>query len=382
MTINSTAATNSFHGISISTTDNSASIANNVFAVYADATLGTNGSATRWAGYFLGRGYFSGNVGIGTTSPTARLDVVRTGATPAYLSGTSAAISGVYSPTTLNANYHYGVQAQLNYTNLTVTGQYSSAGVYANTAIASSQVTNPSGHYLSAIFVQNIISGSSPSVDRYAGVDILLNDATGTISNYYGVIIRRINSASTITNHWGIYQEAGAKNYFSGNTLIGTTTDAGQRLQIEGGAATAIRTNNSGTNPGLQIRNSSISYIHLDISGVVGRSFGIFNSSGDIAIQQALGWSGANYHIFYGAGGYATNGSGTFGDNVPANASAVLEAKSTTKGFLPPRMTGAQAELIGTPAAGLLVYANNGNGATITSTGWWGYNGTTWVKLN
>jgi hypothetical protein len=274
------------------------------------------------------------------------------------------------------------VQAQLNYTNLTVTGQYSSAGVYANTAIASSQVTNPSGHYLSAIFVQNTISGSSPSVDRYAGVDILLNDATGTISNYYGVIIRRINSASTITNHWGIYQEAGAKNYFSGNTLIGTTTDAGQRLQIEGGAATAIRTNNSGTNPGLQIRNSSISYIHLDISGVVGRSFGIFNSSGDIAIQQALGWSGANYHIFYGAGGYATNGSGTFGDNVPANASAVLEAKSTTKGFLPPRMTGAQAELIGTPAAGLLVYANNGNGATITSTGWWGYNGTTWVKLN
>jgi hypothetical protein len=45
-------------------------------------------------------------------------------------------------------------------------------------------------------------------------------------------------------------------------------------------------------------------------------------------------------------------------------------------------MTGAQAELIGTPAAGLLVYANNGNGTTITSTGWWGYNGSGWVKLN
>jgi hypothetical protein len=68
MTINSTAATNSFHGISISATDNSASIANNVFAVYADATLGTNGSATRWAGYFIGRGYFSSNLLLGTTT--------------------------------------------------------------------------------------------------------------------------------------------------------------------------------------------------------------------------------------------------------------------------------------------------------------------------
>jgi hypothetical protein len=133
MTINSTVAGNNFHGVSISATDNSASIANNVFAVYADATLGTNTSANRWAGYFLGRGYFSQVLAIGTTSP---------------------------------------------------------------------------------------------------------------------------------------------------------------------------------------------------------------------------------------------------------NASALLDMSSTTQGFLPPRMTGAQAEAISSPAAGLMVYANNGNGATITSTGWWGYNGTTWVKLN
>lgn len=63
-------------------------------------------------------------------------------------------------------------------------------------------------------------------------------------------------------------------------------------------------------------------------------------------------------------------------------ASAILQLSSTTKGFLPPVMTGAQAEAIATPATGLMVYANNGNGVTITSTGWWGYNGTTWVKLN
>ena len=63
-------------------------------------------------------------------------------------------------------------------------------------------------------------------------------------------------------------------------------------------------------------------------------------------------------------------------------SSAILNVSSTTKGFLPPRMTGAQAELISGPAEGLMVYATDGSGVTITTKGWWGYDGSTWVKLN
>jgi hypothetical protein len=63
-------------------------------------------------------------------------------------------------------------------------------------------------------------------------------------------------------------------------------------------------------------------------------------------------------------------------------ASAALDITSTTQGFLPPRMTGAQAEAIASPAEGLMVYSTDGSGTTITSKGWWGYDGTTWVKLN
>ena len=77
-----------------------------------------------------------------------------------------------------------------------------------------------------------------------------------------------------------------------------------------------------------------------------------------------------------------TSGSVGIGANTTINASAILDITSTTKGFLPPRMTGAQAEAITTPAAGLMVYANSGNGTTITSIGWWGYDGSAWVKLN
>jgi hypothetical protein len=62
--------------------------------------------------------------------------------------------------------------------------------------------------------------------------------------------------------------------------------------------------------------------------------------------------------------------------------SAMLDINSTTKGFLPPRMTGTQAEAISSPAEGLMIFATTGNGTVITSKGWWGYDGSTWVKLN
>lgn len=45
-------------------------------------------------------------------------------------------------------------------------------------------------------------------------------------------------------------------------------------------------------------------------------------------------------------------------------------------------MTGAEAEAIATPAEGLMIYSTDGSGVTITSKGWWGYEGSTWVQLN
>lgn len=69
------------------------------------------------------------------------------------------------------------------------------------------------------------------------------------------------------------------------------------------------------------------------------------------------------------------------GSTSSISASAVLEATSTTKGFLPPRMTATQGSAISSPAEGLLIYVTDTNG-TFTSKGWWGYNGAAWEKLN
>jgi hypothetical protein len=59
-------------------------------------------------------------------------------------------------------------------------------------------------------------------------------------------------------------------------------------------------------------------------------------------------------------------------DASPPDASAMLDVKSTSKGFLPPRMTTAQRDLISSPANGLIIFniTNNRNET---------YNGTTWV---
>jgi uncharacterized protein (TIGR02145 family) len=63
-------------------------------------------------------------------------------------------------------------------------------------------------------------------------------------------------------------------------------------------------------------------------------------------------------------------------DGSTANASALLDLKSTNQGLLPPRMTQAQRNAISAPAAGLIVYCTNcGTGEPQY------YNGTSWVNM-
>lgn len=60
-------------------------------------------------------------------------------------------------------------------------------------------------------------------------------------------------------------------------------------------------------------------------------------------------------------------------DGSPANASAILDVKSTTKGFLPPRLDSTQRNAISSPAAGLVIYNTSINALQC-------YNGTSWYS--
>ena len=62
-------------------------------------------------------------------------------------------------------------------------------------------------------------------------------------------------------------------------------------------------------------------------------------------------------------------------DNSDPDGSAMLDIKSTDKGFLPPRMTESQRDGISNPAVGLLVYQSDG------TQGYYYYNGINWIGI-
>jgi len=61
----------------------------------------------------------------------------------------------------------------------------------------------------------------------------------------------------------------------------------------------------------------------------------------------------------------------SIGSGVTPVASAALDVVSTTKGFLPPRMTTTQKNAIATPAAGLMVYDTTLNKLCVRTAAAW-----------
>ena len=65
----------------------------------------------------------------------------------------------------------------------------------------------------------------------------------------------------------------------------------------------------------------------------------------------------------------------TIGSSAAPHSSAVLDLQSTTRGFLPPRMTSAQRNAIGTPAPGLVVFDTDMNQLFL-------FDGAQWLPLS
>lgn len=82
------------------------------------------------------------------------------------------------------------------------------------------------------------------SIIQTLGILQLVASGSLTVTNAYGLIINDLNEygnpssgagALILTNRWGIYQDSTTDvNYLGGTTLIGTTTNAGYKLQVSG----------------------------------------------------------------------------------------------------------------------------------------------------
>jgi hypothetical protein len=181
------------------------------------------------------------------------------------------------------------------------------------------------------------------------------------------------------------------------NTTLGTTDTYdgttwqrfGQQTLIKGSGSTSATTsllvqNSAGTNA-LQIRDDRVTNFEVPVSingwniissdakiGITPYSSGLgtlFNSTtpNGASYLPCTFWI-SNFFIEGSGGTQIGNSTGSI------NASAKLQVDSTTKGFLPPRMTNPQKNAIATPAAGLVVYDSTTNKLCC-------YDGSTWNDL-
>jgi len=146
-------------------------------------------------------------------------------------------------------------------------------------------------------------------------------------------------------------------------------TDGTNGITILGktGSAYDATITNGGLSIKLGIKNNQIDILGQVLAGGVklgygAASDGIYSDSayGTVIVGKS---SATIYSSIWASGNgldglmQTSNGKINIGAfSASYNASALLEVSSTTKGFLPPRMTTTQKNAIATPAAGLMVF--------------------------
>jgi len=146
----------------------------------------------------------------------------------------------------------------------------------------------------------------------------------------------------------------------AGNILVGTGTTADTHLKIYGaGTTSSSYTNGDATGATLYLRDSGTT------SGnggqiLFGSGFGI-NAGIKSLVTNGTGPAGDLVFQTRTTTGNVTekmriNDVGNVGIGVTANASAILDVQSTTKGVRMPNMTTTQKNAIASPAAGLMVF--------------------------
>ena len=237
--------------------------------------------------------------------------------------------------------------------------------------------------------------------NTFIGLNAGYNNTNGASNTTIGY--RALYLSSTAVNcsynvAIGQYAMGNVASYSINNTVVGfeamyaVTSVTLINNCIFGYQAGKRLTSNNNTAFGYQ----ALGYTTFSVTGANNTAFGylagdnISTGSNNILIGYDIDAqlpTGSNQlsigNLIFATGGFGTGttiGTGNVGIGTPTpHSSAILDLTSTNKGFLPPRMTGAQASAI-TAVQGLLVFITTIN-ETFTVIGWWGYNGTVWIQL-
>jgi hypothetical protein len=300
--------------------------ATNNYGIFGDIASGTG----RWNLYMNGtaNNYMAGSLGIGATALTGiSLYVGKniTGATTSY---------GVVQNGTVQSGVTSSVYSFVSSTN-TAASAFTLSNYY---------------HFYAA---QNTIGATSSVTNQYGF--IVENSLTGATNNYgfFGNI-------PSGTNRWNLYMAGTAANYMAGVLNIGSTTLSGYTLDVNG-TARVVNNIYKGTVPSAV----QSSYSGLIVNNGTANQNAVYSANSIVSVNDAVN-AFVNFTI-------STTGLLVYaGGAAAAVSSSILELQSTTKGFLPPRMTSAQRTAIGTPATGLIVYQTDGvEGLYVYSGGSW-----------
>jgi hypothetical protein len=361
------------------------------------------------------------NVGIGTTSPSYKLDVSgQFRATSSFSSytndgvfGSTASPSRITLPNGEEIRFGYASVGDGSYFGrigtlngvhkvsfgavapsvFTINNGFSNTerlridsngnvSIGISTASARLQVATPTVNAASLIIGQG--AGAANSFGDYVGMDFRIsNEAsqlnTGarissylqTNNNTFGLQFWTRTNGSTFTEKMRIDA--------NGETYINTTTDAGDyKLQVSGNAYVSASTllSPSGTTT---IGQTGASGNKLVVIGSGAQS--IFNSGANSDARLEFQYNATRKGLINwdtnvfgvqldsGVSFYVSGGSTQFGGSSP-NASAIVDITSTTKGFLPPRMTTTQRDAISSPAAGLVIYNTTTSKLQVYTTAW------------
>jgi hypothetical protein len=268
-----------------------------------------------------------------------------------------------------------------------------------------------------AIGRQSMINSVSGNDNTGVGYRALYGASSATFANNTGIGSGALDQLSSGGNNVGVGYLAGSAialggaNLTSSNSIYvgyntkpslnGNTNEIVIGYNATGlGSNTTVIGNSSTTDTasyGRMLVNYSspvIGTFALDVNGTArvsgAATFGnLINIS--VGVNSGLRYDSSNYFYVDAASGFVLNSwdytiinnvSGTgyggmlirSGTTGAKQASAHLQIDSTTKGFLPPRMTTTQKNAISSPAAGLQVYDTTTNKLCC-------YNGTTWNDL-
>ena len=327
----------------------------------------------------------AGSVTNATISPTAAISLgklqlltpntaVATDASGILISSSVSSlelsyVSGVTSPiqTQLNAKQPSG-----NYI-VSLTGDVTATGPGA----AAATVAFVGGSSAVAVNSATVAANAATPLDTFS--TIVKRDGAGgfAISSIAyddtGSKAVTLKSPTTLTNSYTLVwpTDQGLANYTLSND------GAGNLSWVLGSA---------GSTPGAPVNS-----LQYNNGGVFGGTSGVTwnNATGTLSmlapgsgpcLSLSAGGQGIQLNALCGIDGATyVNSQVVYASTVPSFVSdpnAVLQADSTTQGFLPPRMTTAQRTAIagGSPTTGLMVYDTDLNQ-------WFGYNGTSWVIL-